>query len=222
MQLISNIILNLILVYPILFIREYCVGKNRESHLKKLNLAAQYLFFINLAFINTAFYLEAFLVFYFALIIPLGIGVSIMMMKENDIKLFQSDETHDIGIKSKKLVVLVTGYVLLFILLSFANLQVDDQVMNVHFENLKRLSTSDKPLEELITVSQNPRTLVSELDRLLRINESDYAVLYSGNSKKIIKGTIRENEVLYTFELTYRRLDTHWELDGLYDWSERP
>lgn len=155
------------------------------------------------------------------LIIPLGIGLSIMMMKENDIKLFQSDETRDIGIKTKKLVVLVTGYVLLFILLSFANLQSDDQVMNVHLENLKRLSTSDKPLEELITVSQNPRTLVSELDRLLRINENDYAVLYSGNSKKIIKGTIRENEVLYTYELTYRRLDTRWELDGLYDWSER-
>ena len=142
-------------------------------------------------------------------------------MKENDINIFQVSETHDIGIRTKKLVILLTGYILMIIVLNLANFSVNDHVLKVHVENFGRLSSSDKPVEALIWLSQNPSTLVTDLDMLLRISEDDYAVTYSGNSMKIIRGTIRENDVLYTYDITYRRLDKRWELDGLYTKRER-
>lgn len=46
MQLISNILFSIVLVYPVVFLREYCTGVDRLRQLKWLKQAATYLMFI--------------------------------------------------------------------------------------------------------------------------------------------------------------------------------
>lgn len=221
MQSISNVLLNFVLLYPIVIIREYCVGEYKKTQHKILNKVAFHLFIVNMVIINTAFYLEAFFFFYLLMIVPLGIAVSIFLIKENKIDLSLNIKTYDLGIKSKRLIVLLMGYGMLILFLSLANNEVNDHVMQIHVDNIEKIRTAEQPIEELIWLSQNPRTLLSDLDVIIKINEKDYAVAYSGNSKKILRGSIEEDNVLYIYDFTYRRIHGNWELDGSYDMTER-
>ncbi|MTI49967.1 MAG: hypothetical protein FH761_19220 [Firmicutes bacterium] len=220
MQLVSNILLNLILLYPIIIVREYCVNDLRKVQQKKLVKIAIYLFMTNILIIDTAYYIEEYLFFYVVILIPAGIVKSITLMKENCIEITLVNETHVIGIKYKKFIVLLLVFSFLITSLMLANYQVNDKVLKIHGNNLEKLRTSENPIKELIYQAQNPRTLLSEWEYLIKINENKYKVIYSGNSKKIVRGTIKKENVIYTYDLTYRRIDNRWKLDGLYSTSE--
>lgn len=221
MQFISNILLNFVLLYPIVIIREYCVGESKKTQHNKLSKVAFHLFIVNALIINTAFYLEAFFFFYLLIMVPLGIAVSVFLIKENKIDLSLNIKTYNLGIKSKRLIVLLMGYGMLIVFLSLANNEVNDHVMQIHVNNIEKIRTAEQPIEELIWLSQNPRTLFSDLDEILKINEDDYVVAYSGNSKKNLRGSFEEDNVLYIYDFTYRRIHSKWELDGSYDMTER-
>lgn len=222
MQLISNILFSIILIYPSVFLREYCIGDERKIQLKRITDITLYFLLITMVIIISAFYLEAFIFFYVILLIPSGIALSNFLMKHNDIQRKLLSEGHVLGIKEKRFALLMVVYIVLFVLLNLTNYAVNNQVMQVNNEVLNKLKSADDPALELIGLSQNPDTLIYEVDKLVALSEKDYSVIYSGNALKIVRGTIQKDNTIYEYDLTYRRTGSNkWELDGLYTSREK-
>ena len=221
MQLISNVLFSIVLVYPVVFLREYCVGVDRLRQLKWLKQAATYLMFITLFFVINAAYIEAFIFFYIILLIPFGLSAGILLMKENHIALKFLNGTHILGIKEKRFAALVFVDGLFFIVFNLSNYAVNAQVLQTHQKVLEQLRGNDFRTEDLMWISLNPQTLVDQTDRLIEIIDSKYKVVYSGNAIKIIRGTQIKDDTEYEYDLTYRRTSANsWELDGLYTTRE--
>jgi len=216
MQFISNIVLNLILLYPLLLLREYSRTNILDISSKVLTYIAIYFFIINKIFIDMGDQFEYLIYFYIVFLVPTIIFSILYIAKQNGYVIVLFSESKIIGIKDSKAVALLLGYASMFIILSIVNIQTDSHVLDVNEENFNIIRNAENPLEELVYLTENPQTMIANLEKLKSINPNDFEVLFSGNNKKELRVIVEVDDMTYSYEITYRRRNIKWILDGVF------
>ncbi len=220
MQMISNIIVNMILISPLIYflllVREYSCGENLNKEQKKTGNLILYLFIINNHFIGEGSIMEYYLLIYCVLIIPFFIFIIHSFANEKSFKLELFGEKKIFNIKDTKFFILFLVVSALLISQLFINSKSDQLVIELNKENFESIKNSQAPLAELAYRSENPSSMISNLDILMNADIDNYEILTSGNWRKEIRISVEEKESINTYVLTYRRRNMDWKLDGLY------
>lgn len=220
MQILSNIIINIILISPLIYflllVREYSCGETLKKEQKRTGYLILYVFIINNNFIGEGSIMEYYLLIYCALFIPFFIFIIHSFANEKSFKLESFGEKKILNIKDTKFFILFLVVTALLISQLFINSQSDHLVIELNKENFESIKNSQAPLAELAYRSDNPSTMISSLDILMKVDIDNYEILSSGNWKKEIRITVEEKASINTYILTYRRKNMDWKLDGLY------
>ena len=209
MQKISNLLLNLILLYPLLIIAFSLIENNRKNQLRTLLSFAVYLFIVNKIMIEPGALVEIYLFPYFLLLAPFFLLVMRRLIDERNVSMSKVD----IKGRDKYFMVLVFGFILICGLYIKVNTMNDIQVLNLNHEIIESIRNAEDKETEIIKIADKPRTLLNGYKDLLKIDSENYHISYSGNAVKKIKGTYEEANVAYTYTLVYRRHYETWEFE---------